>query len=60
MYKRRTFKRVEIPLNEYFRKYYFNLIGTKINCRRIYLRIMSNNRWIDIKEYQVSYKLLLE
>ena len=42
------------------RMYYLNLIDTKINCQRIYLRIMYNNRWIDSKKYEVSCKLLLE
>lgn len=28
------------------RIYYLNLIDTKINCQRIYLRIMLHNKWI--------------
>ena len=42
------------------RMYYLNLIDTKINCQRIYLRIMYNNRWIDNKKYEVSCRILLE
>ena len=42
------------------RMYYLNLIDTKINCQRIYLRIMYKNRWIDNKKYEVAFSLLLE
>ncbi len=40
--------------------YYLNSIDAKINCQRIYLRIMKNNRWIDEKKYKIAFELLLE
>ena len=42
------------------RMYYLNLLDTKINYQRIYLRIMYKNKWIDNKKYEVSCRLLLE
>ena len=42
------------------RMYYLNIIDTKLNCQRIYLRIMLNNRWIDDKKYKVAFEHLLE
>jgi len=42
------------------RMYYLNLIDTKLNCQRIYLRLMKNNRWIDEKKYEIAFKFLLE
>ena len=40
--------------------YYLNSIDAKINCQRIFLRIMKNNRWIDEKKYKIAFELLLE
>ncbi len=40
--------------------YYLNSIDAKINCQRIYLRIMKNNRWIDEKKFNIAIELLLE
>ncbi len=40
--------------------YYLNSIDAKINCQRVYLRIMKNNRWIDEKKYKIAFELLLE
>ena len=37
-----------------------NKIDAKLNCQRIYLRIMKNNRWIDDKKYKIAFELLLE
>ena len=36
------------------RLYYLNLIDTKLNCQRIYLRIMKNNIWINEEKFQIS------
>ena len=40
--------------------YYLNSIDAKINCQRVYLRIMKNNRWIDEKKFNIAIELLLE
>lgn len=40
--------------------YYLNIIDAKLNCQRIYLRIMKNNRWIDEKKYKIAFEMLLE
>lgn len=40
--------------------YYLNIIDAKLNCQRIYLRIMKNNRWIDEKKYKTAFEMLLE
>ena len=40
--------------------YYLNKKKKKINCQRIYLRIMKNNRWIDEKKFNIAIELLLE
>ncbi len=42
------------------RIYYLNIIDTKLNCQRIYLRIMLKNRWIDDKKYKVAFEYLSE
>lgn len=42
------------------RMYYLNIIDTKLNCQRIYLRIMLNHRWIDEKKYKIAFEHLLE
>ena len=34
--------------------YYLNSIDAKINCQRVYLRIMKNNRWIDEKKLNIA------
>lgn len=39
---------------------YLNIIDAKLNCQRIYLRIMKNNRWIDEKKYKIAFEMLLE
>lgn len=42
------------------RMYYLNVIDTKLNCQRIYLRIMLKQRWIDEKKYKVAFEYLAE
>lgn len=42
------------------RIYYLNIIDTKLDCQRIYLRIMFNNKWIDNKKYKVAFEYLSE
>ncbi len=42
------------------RIYYLNIIDTKLNCQRIFLRIMQKQRWIDEKKYKVAFEYLLE
>ena len=52
---------VYIPKIEKRRKmYYLNSIDAKLNCQRIYLRIMKDNRWIDEKKYRIAFEMLLE
>ena len=33
---------------------YLNKIDAKLNCQRIYLRIMYKNKWIDEKKFQIA------
>ena len=40
--------------------YYLNSIDAKINCQRIYLRIMKKNIWIDEKKFKVAMELIYE
>ena len=42
------------------RMYYLNIVDTKLNCQRIYLRIMLKQRWIDEKKYKVAFEHLAE
>lgn len=42
------------------RLYYLNIIDTKLNYQRILLRIMKENRWIDIKKFNVAISLIYE
>lgn len=42
------------------RMYYLNIIDTKLNCQRIFLRIMQKQRWIDEKKYKIAFEYLLE
>ena len=36
------------------RLYYLNKIDAKLNCQRIYLRIMYKNKWIDEKKFKLA------
>ncbi len=40
--------------------YYLNKIDVHLNCQRIYLRIMKNNRWIDEKKFQIAINKIAE
>ena len=42
------------------RIYYLNIIDTKLNCQRIFLRILQKQKWIDEKKYKVAFEYLLE
>jgi len=42
------------------RMYYLNIIDTKLNCQRIFLRIMQKQKWIDEKKYKIAFEHLLE
>ena len=33
---------------------YLNKIDVRLNCQRIYLRIMQKNKWIDEKKFQIA------
>ena len=33
---------------------YLNKIDAKLNCQRIYLRIMYKNKWLDEKKFQIA------
>ena len=33
---------------------YLNKIDAKLNCQRIYLRIMYKNKWIDEKKFKLA------
>ena len=37
-----------------------NKIDTELNCQRIYLRIMKKQKWIDIKQFDVSMAKIYE
>lgn len=37
-----------------------NKIDAKLNCQRIYLRIMYKNRWIDEKKFKVAISKISE
>ena len=37
-----------------------NKIDAKLNCQRIYLRIMYKNKWIDEKKFKVAMELIYE
>jgi len=39
---------------------YLNKIDVKLNCQRIYLRIMLKNRWIDEKKFQIAISKISE
>lgn len=39
---------------------YLNRIDAKLNCQRIYLRIMYKNKWIDDKKFQISISKVAE
>lgn len=39
---------------------YINKIDTKLNCERIYLRIMYKNKWIDEKKFKVAISKIAE
>ena len=39
---------------------YLNQIDVKLNCQRIYLRIMLKNKWIDEKKFDVAISKIAE
>lgn len=39
---------------------YLNKIDAKLNCQRIYLRIMYKNRWVDEKKFQIAISKVSE
>ena len=64
-YKRSLYETIETILyiekvDKYKKLYYLNLIDTKINVQRIYLRIMKKNRWIDEKKFRVAMEQIYE
>ena len=64
-YKKSMYETIENILyiekiDQYKRLYYLNLIDTKINTQRIYLRIMLKNRWIDEHKFKVAMDRIYE
>lgn len=39
---------------------YLNKIDVRLNCQRIYLRIMVKNKWIDEKKFQIAISKITE
>ena len=39
---------------------YFIINNAKLNCQRIYLRIMYKNKWIDEKKFKVAISKISE
>lgn len=39
---------------------YLNKIDVRLNCQRIYLRIMLKNKWIDEKKFQIAISKIAE
>lgn len=39
---------------------YLNKIDAKLNCQRIYLRIMDKNKWIDEKRFKIAISKVAE
>lgn len=39
---------------------YLNKIDSELNCQRIYLRIMKNNKWIDEKKFAIVMEQIYE
>lgn len=64
-YKRNMYKMIEdvLAMNKAERGkklYYLNKIDVSLNCQRIYLRIMTKNRWVDEKKFQVAISKIAE
>ena len=64
-YKKSMYETIENILyvekvDKYKRLYYLNLIDSKINAQRIYLRIMQKNRWIDEKKFKIAIDKIYE
>ena len=64
-YKKSMYETIENILyvekvDKYKRLYYLNLIDSKINVQRIYLRIMLKNRWIDEHKFKVAMEQIYE
>lgn len=64
-YKKSLYETIENILyiekiDKYKRTYYLNIIDTKINTQRIYLRIMKKNRWIDEHKFNVAMEKIYE
>lgn len=39
---------------------YLNKIDVRLNCQRIYLRIMFKNKWIDERKFQIAITKIAE
>lgn len=39
---------------------YINKVDAKLNCQRIYLRIMYKNKWIDEKKFEIAIGKIAE
>ena len=39
---------------------YLNKIDAKLNCQRIYLRIMYKNKWIDERKFKIAISKIAE
>ena len=37
-----------------------NKIDAELNCQRIFLRIMKNNKWIDEHKFNIAFEKILE
>ena len=64
-YKKSMYETIENILyiekvDKYKRLYYLNIIDSKINTQRIYLRIMEKNRWIDEKKFKIAMNKIYE
>ena len=64
-YKKSMYKILEYTLyinkiQEIERLNYINKIDAKLNCQRIYLRIMYKNKWINDKKFQIAISKVAE
>ena len=64
-YKKSMYETIENILyiekiDKYKRLYYLNLIDSKINVQRIYLRIMLKNKWIDERKFKITMEKIYE
>lgn len=64
-YKKSIYKMLEhamyiSKITENKRLDYLNKIDAKLNCQRIYLRIMYKNKWIDERKFKIAISKIAE